>query len=97
MTQSGQLHEISALIGELKEGIRSTRHEVKNLSAKFDGGFQKLQTDLEKLEEAVDLDKSDLAKLRAKGAGVLIGVSLASGFLGAKASAIATAVVKLAS
>jgi septal ring factor EnvC (AmiA/AmiB activator) len=86
-SQSGQLDQISEAIGSLRADVRhlhdcvhSVSREVKEVDAKVD-----------KLSAELTLDKADLAKLKAKGAGVLIGVAAASGALGAKFGAIANA------
>ena len=78
MTRSGQLDQISEAIGALRSDVQHLHGCMHDVGTKVDN----LQTEL-------TIDKGDLAKLKAKGAGILIGVSLASGFVGSKLAALA--------
>jgi hypothetical protein len=77
MTQAGQLDQISEAIGRLSAQTGHLHECVHRVGDKVD-----------KLETALVLDQGDLARLKAKGAGILIGVSLASGFVGSKLSGL---------
>lgn len=82
---SGQLDEISEAIGALRADVGNLRASVDALSGK-----------VERLDAALVVDKTDLAKLKAKGAGILIGVSLISGFVGSKFSGLLALLGRLA-
>lgn len=81
---SGELHEISAAIGELRAEVRHLHDCTHAVGEKVD-----------KLSDDLTLDKADLAKLKAKGAGLLVGVSLASGFAGSKVGAVLAALGRM--
>lgn len=74
---SGQLDQISEAIGGLRAEVRHLHDCVHGVGAKVD-----------KLNDELSIDKADLAKLKAKGAGVLIGVSVVSGLVGSKLTAL---------
>ena len=78
MTRSGQLDQISEAIGALRSDVQHL-HECTH----------DLKSEVQCMRDELTIDKDDLAKLKAKGAGILIGVSLASGFVGSKLSALA--------
>jgi len=77
MTRNG-MDELSRTVGRIEE-------KTDAASLRLD----RMETKIDRLDEAITLDQTDLAKLKAKGAGILIGVSLASGFVGSKLSALA--------
>lgn len=74
---SGQLDQISEAIGALRSDVRHLHDCVHDVGQRID-----------RLDEAITIDKGDLAKLKAKGAGILVGVSVASGFAGSKLAAL---------
>lgn len=77
MTRSGQLDQISEAIGALRSDVQHLHECVHGVSGKVDN-----------LQIELTMDKGELAKLKAKGAGILIGVSLMSGFVGSKITAV---------
>lgn len=52
-----------------------------------------MAADVKAIRQELDADKAELAALKNKGTGMLIGVALAAAFLGAKATAILQAVL----
>lgn len=81
---SGQLDQISEAIGQLRADVR-TLH----------GCVDDLRGEVKDLRDDLTIDKSDLAKLKAKGAGVLLGVSAVSGLAGAKLPALLAAIQRI--
>ena len=77
MTRTSQFDEISLAFGRIEEKLNAA---VVDIAA--------VKTDVAALRQAVDKDVADLAALRNKGAGILIGVAIAAGAIGAKFSAI---------
>ena len=67
--QSGQLDQISAAIGEMRADIKHVHECIHRVSDKV---------------EQLDTGFDDIQRLRAKGGGLLIGVAIASGFVGSK-------------
>lgn len=54
--------------------------------------LERLIDDVEKIRAAQEKDQADLAALKNKGAGILIGVSIVAGLIGAKLGALFTAI-----
>lgn len=77
MTRTSQFDEISLAFGRIEEKLSAA---VVDIAA--------VKTDVAALRQAVDKDAADLAALKNKGAGILIGVAIAAGAIGAKFSAI---------
>ena len=84
MTRTSQFDEISLAFGRIEEKLNAA---VVDIAA--------VKTDVAALRQAVDKDVADLAALRNKGAGILIGVAIAAGAIGAKFSAIIGALKEL--
>lgn len=80
MTRTSQFDEISLAFGRIEEKLNAA---VVDIAA--------VKTDVAALRQAVDKDTADLAALKNKGAGILIGVAIAAGAIGAKFGAIVSA------
>jgi hypothetical protein len=72
----GSLHEISVAIGEL-------RAEVRTLFRRYDDMAVRIETRLGVVEGKVDKDVEEMKALKNRGWGVLFGLSLAAGAVGA--------------
>jgi hypothetical protein len=71
VTRSGQLDQISEAIGAMRSDLRHVHDCIHDVKTKV---------------ESLDTGFNDLQRLRAKGDGILIGVAIASGFVGSKLS-----------
>ncbi len=75
-TQSERLTRIEVLL----EAAVTQRHEDREAMKQT---IDKMAENIEQIKNDLAEDKADLAKLKNKGAGVLIGVGLAGGAIGA--------------
>lgn len=73
---------------------RLTRIETI-LEEKVLGELSALRDDIKAIKTELDEDKAELAGLKNKGAGILLGVAIAAGAFGATAAAFAKRVVEL--
>lgn len=69
---SGELHEISLAIGEMRSDMRSLTHAI-----------EKLESRLETIETRVSADVNEMQALKNRGWGLLTGVTLIASGLGA--------------
>lgn len=69
MTRAGQLDQISEAIGAMRSDLKHVHDCIHDIKTKV---------------EQLDTGFQDLQRLRAKGGGILIGVAIASGFVGSK-------------
>jgi hypothetical protein len=69
MTRAGQLDQISEAIGAMRADVKHVHECIHDVKTKV---------------EQLDTGFQDLQRLRAKGGGILIGVAIASGFVGSK-------------
>ncbi len=72
----------------------STGTEVERLT-RIETLLERMGKDVSEIRIDQIKDKEDLAALKNRGAGILIGVSMIAAFLGAKVGAIATGIASL--
>lgn len=82
----GDLHEISLAIGELRSDVKTLFHKQDELA-------KRLSVQLDRLDAIVNKDIKELDRLKNRGWGILIGLSLAAGSAGAWLSNKAAAVL----
>lgn len=82
----GELHEISVAIGELRSDVKTLFHKQDELATR-------LSAQLDRLDAIVNKDIKELDRLKNRGWGILIGLSLAAGSVGAWVSNKAHAVL----
>ena len=80
MTQSDRLTRIEVLL----EAAVSQRHEDREAMRKT---IDEMASDIKQIKDDLAKDKAELATLKDKGAGILLGVGLAGGAIGATITA----------
>lgn len=85
-TQSERLARIETLIEGIAKSVDQNNSEARRAN-------EKLQTEVIALREALDTDKAELAALKNKGIGLLIGVGAAGGTIGAAIAKLWSAAV----
>lgn len=76
MTQAERLTRIETLLEEMMRERREDRDAQSS-------AWNEMREDIKAIRKDADEDKADLAALKNRGAGILIGVGLACGALGA--------------
>lgn len=88
-TQGERLARIEAILEALPEALGRNGEAAAAVSQKLDEMDARWTQRFDALEKELSDDKADLAALKNKGAGILIGVGLAGSALGAAALAVA--------
>lgn len=88
MTRTSQFDEISLAFGRIEEKLSAAVESIARIEKDVAADVEAIKTDVAALRQAVDKDAADLAALKNKGAGLLIGVAIAAGAIGAKFGAI---------
>ncbi len=92
-------HDTAQALMRIEGAQREISRKLDSHKKEFTDAIKELRTETEqKLETqrtALEIDATDMKVLKAKGAGVLIGVSALAGFIGAKASVITSLIARL--
>jgi hypothetical protein len=88
LTQAERLTRIETLLGQALLQRQEDRESMREKIDAMAKDIKDIKTDLEK-------DKAELATLKDKGSGILIGVGLAGGAIGASISAIIKALQEI--